>query len=353
MPQRAPYPWEKNMMAASKEAAVPGGAAPAPAARPAAKPAQQTTLDLFSSNAAPAVSAPEPDLVPLDAYGAAAGEYASVDEGGSAQAYVPADYVPTQTAAPADYAPARPAAPALPKVDIDSLNPAQREAVVTTEGPLLVLAGAGSGKTRVLTARIAYMIEQGVAPFNILALTFTNKAAQQMRERIAQMIPDNRSRYIRMGTFHSVFSRILRENAEKIGFPESFTIYEPSDCKNLIKTIVRELNLADEKYKPNLIASRISYAKNCLVTPGAYLANSVYAAEDRQAQIPEFGNVYISTASAASATARWTSTTCSCRPTSCCATPRTCWRATRSCSNTSWWTSTRTPTACSTSSSTP
>lgn len=120
---------------------------------------------------------------------------------------------------------------------LQGLNPAQLAAVVNYDSPSLIIAGAGSGKTRVLTARIAYMIEQGVAPFNILALTFTNKAAQQMRERIAQMIPDNRSRYIRMGTFHSVFSRILRENAEKIGFPESFTIYEPSDCKNLIKTI--------------------------------------------------------------------------------------------------------------------
>ena len=112
---------------------------------------------------------------------------------------------------------------------LQGLNPAQLAAVVNYDSPSLIIAGAGSGKTRVLTARIAYMIEQGVAPFNILALTFTNKAAQQMRERIAQMIPDNRSRYIRMGTFHSVFSRILRENAEKIGFPESFTIYEPSD----------------------------------------------------------------------------------------------------------------------------
>lgn len=175
---------------------------------------------------------------------------------------------------------------------LQGLNPAQRAAVVNYDAPSLIIAGAGSGKTRVLTSRIAYMIEQGVAPFNILALTFTNKAAEQMRERIAQMIPDNRSRYIRMGTFHSVFSRILRENADCIGFPDSFTIYEPSDCKNLLKTIVRELNLPDEKYKPNLLASRISYAKNCLVTPGAYLANSVYAAEDRQAQIPEFGNIY-------------------------------------------------------------
>ncbi len=175
---------------------------------------------------------------------------------------------------------------------LQGLNPAQHDAVVNYDAPSLIIAGAGSGKTRVLTSRIAYMIEQGVKPWNILALTFTNKAAQQMRERIDQMLPDGNSRYIRMGTFHSVFSRILRENAERIGYPESFTIYEPSDCKNLLKTIVRELNLADEKYKPNILASRISYAKNCLVTPGAYLANSAYANEDRQAQIPEFGNIY-------------------------------------------------------------
>lgn len=175
---------------------------------------------------------------------------------------------------------------------LQGLNPAQRDAVVNFDSPSLIIAGAGSGKTRVLTSRIAYMIERGVAPFNILALTFTNKAAEQMRERIAQMLPDNRSRHIRMGTFHSVFSRILRENAERIGFPESFTIYDSSDSRNLVKTVVRELNLPDEKYKPNAVASRISYAKNCLVTPGAYLANSAYAAEDRQMQIPEFGNIY-------------------------------------------------------------
>lgn len=175
---------------------------------------------------------------------------------------------------------------------LEGLNPAQRDAVINYDSPSLIIAGAGSGKTRVLTSRIAYMIEQGVSPHNILALTFTNKAAAQMRERIAQMLPDARSRYIRMGTFHSVFARILRENADRIGFPDTFTIYEPSDCKNLIKTIVRESNLADEKYKPNLIASRISYAKNSLITPGAYQANATYAAEDRQAQIPEFGNIY-------------------------------------------------------------
>ena len=175
---------------------------------------------------------------------------------------------------------------------LQGLNPAQREAVVHYDRPSLIIAGAGSGKTRVLTSRIAYMIEQGVAPFNILALTFTNKAAEQMRERIAQMVPGNRSRYIRMGTFHSVFSRILRENAERIGYPQTFTIYEPSDTRNLLKTIIKEMQLADEKYKPNAIASRISYAKNCLITPGAYAANATFAAEDRRMQIPEFGTIY-------------------------------------------------------------
>ena len=122
---------------------------------------------------------------------------------------------------------------------MDGLNAAQREAVENYDSASLIIAGAGSGKTRVLTSRIAYMIEQGVAPYHILALTFTNKAAEQMRERIAQMLPDGRSRYIRMGTFHSVFSRILRENADRIGFPQTFTIYEPTDCKSLLKTLVR------------------------------------------------------------------------------------------------------------------
>ena len=153
---------------------------------------------------------------------------------------------------------------------LQGLSEAQRAAVVNYDRPSLIIAGAGSGKTRVLTSRIAYMIEQGVPPHRILALTFTNKAAAEMRARIEQMVGD-RSRYIRMGTFHSVFSRILRENAERIGYPSSFTIYEPNDVKNLLKTIVREMNLAEEKYKPNTIASRISQAKNSLITPGAYL----------------------------------------------------------------------------------
>ena len=174
---------------------------------------------------------------------------------------------------------------------LQGLNRAQYDAVVNYESPSLIIAGAGSGKTRVLTSRIAYMLEQGVKPYNILALTFTNKAAEQMRTRIEQMVGST-ARYIRMGTFHSVFSRILRENAERIGYTQSYTIYEPSDCKNLIKTICKEMNLSDDKYKPAKVLSRISYAKNCLVTPGAYVANSVYAAEDRQMQMPHFGEIY-------------------------------------------------------------
>ena len=175
---------------------------------------------------------------------------------------------------------------------LQGLNPQQRAAVENYEQPSLIIAGAGSGKTRVLTSRIAYMLEQGVKPYNILALTFTNKAAEQMRTRIEQMVGPV-ARYIRMGTFHSVFSRILRENATRIGFTDSYTIYEPSDCKNLLKSICKEMNLADDKYKPARLLSRISFAKNCLVTPGAYVANSTYAAEDRQAQIPHFGDVYV------------------------------------------------------------
>ena len=126
---------------------------------------------------------------------------------------------------------------------LQGLNPQQREAVVNYSSPSLIIAGAGSGKTRVLTSRIAYMLEQGVQPHNILALTFTNKAAEQMRTRIEQMVGP-RARHIRMGTFHSVFSRILRENASRIGYTDSYTIYEPSDCKNLIKTICKEQGLA-------------------------------------------------------------------------------------------------------------
>lgn len=175
---------------------------------------------------------------------------------------------------------------------IEGLNPAQKEAVINYNTPSLIIAGAGSGKTRVLTSRIAYMLEQGVSPDNILALTFTKKAASEMRERIEAMV-GFASRRIQMGTFHSIFARILRENAEAIGFTKEFTIYETTDSRNLIKTIVKERNLDEDKYKPNAIHSRISTAKNSLITPGAYAANAALVGEDRQRQMPEFATIYI------------------------------------------------------------
>ena len=175
---------------------------------------------------------------------------------------------------------------------LEGLNPAQKEAVIHYNTPSLIIAGAGSGKTRVLTSRIAYMLEQGVRAENILALTFTKKAATEMRERIDAMV-GREARRIHMGTFHSIFARILRENAEAIDFKREFTIYETTDSKNLIKTIIKERNLDDNKYKPGLIHSRISTAKNSLITPGAYAANAALTGEDRSLQIPEFSNIYI------------------------------------------------------------
>ena len=174
---------------------------------------------------------------------------------------------------------------------LEGLSAVQREAVVNYDGPTLIIAGAGSGKTRVLTTRIAYMLAQGVDPSSILALTFTNKAAREMRERIEKLVGP-KARFIRMGTFHSVFARILRENAERIGYTQSYTIYEPSDVKNLIKTIIKDKNLNEERYKPQNVAARISMAKNCLITPGAYIANATIVAEDREAKMPEVGDIY-------------------------------------------------------------
>ena len=174
---------------------------------------------------------------------------------------------------------------------LQGLNPAQRDAVTNFEGPSLIIAGAGSGKTRVLTTRIAYMLANGVKPSSILALTFTNKAAREMRERIEKMV-GSEARFIRMGTFHSVFCRILRENAERIGFPQSYTIYEPNDVKNLIKSIIKDKNLSEERYKPQNVAARISMAKNCLITPGAYIANAMLMSEDREAKMPEIADIY-------------------------------------------------------------
>ncbi len=156
---------------------------------------------------------------------------------------------------------------------IKGLNPEQKRAVETTEGPGLIIAGAGSGKTRVLTSRIAYLLAKGVPASQILALTFTNKAAREMRERIAQMIGESQARYLNMGTFHSIFAKILRMEADKLGYTHSFTIYDSSDSKNLIKTIIKELKLDTDTYKPGNVLSRISKAKNNLITAQAYKNN--------------------------------------------------------------------------------
>ena len=179
---------------------------------------------------------------------------------------------------------------------LEGLNEAQRAAVVSYDSPSLIIAGAGSGKTRVLTTRMAYMILNGVPADSILAMTFTNKAATEIRTRIIDMVPDpltkDQARRIWMGTFHSVFLRLLRVYADLLEYPKTFTIYDSSDSRNLIKDIVKELKLDDKKYTPARLASRISFAKNSLITPGAYLSNGSLAAEDRHAQIPEFGNIY-------------------------------------------------------------
>ena len=175
---------------------------------------------------------------------------------------------------------------------LKELNGAQCEAVENTEGPVMVIAGAGSGKTRVLTYRIAHLINKGVDPFNILSLTFTNKAAQEMKERIGKIIGVSEARNIWMGTFHSVFSRILRSEAEKIGYPTNFTIYDTQDAKNLIKTILKEQGLDEKIYKPGLVYSRISAAKNNLLSAAAYNKNTTIQSEDRQAAKPKIGEVY-------------------------------------------------------------
>lgn len=175
---------------------------------------------------------------------------------------------------------------------IKNLNDVQREAVVNYQCPSLIVAGAGSGKTRVLTYRIAHMLQEGVPAHAILALTFTNKAAREMRERIEQLIPAQMARDLWMGTFHSVFARILRSEADKLGYPSSYTIYDTADAKNVIKSIIKELNLNDETYKPGDLLARISLAKNNLVTPQAYEANSSYQAEDRERRRPQFAEVY-------------------------------------------------------------
>lgn len=176
---------------------------------------------------------------------------------------------------------------------LSGLNDAQREAVINTEGPCMVIAGAGSGKTRVLTFRIAHLIKNGVDPFNILALTFTNKAAKEMKERIAHILGGNEAKNIWMGTFHSVFARILRAEAEKIGYTSNFTIYDTQDTKNLLKTIVKEFGLDDKLYKPGIVYNRISSAKNNLITAESYLQNASIMGDDRSTGRPRMGEIYL------------------------------------------------------------
>ncbi|MGB5926835.1 MAG: UvrD-helicase domain-containing protein, partial [Cyclobacteriaceae bacterium] len=175
---------------------------------------------------------------------------------------------------------------------LEQLNEPQREGVVSIDGPCMIIAGAGSGKTRVLTFRIAHLMKaHEVDPFSILALTFTNKAASEMKKRIEQVVGSD-ARNLWMGTFHSVFARILRHDAHRIGYPNNFTIYDTDDSKSLIKSIVKEMGLDDKLYKPNGVLSRISGAKNNLVSWEDYLRNPVYREDDEAAMRPEIGRIY-------------------------------------------------------------
>jgi len=175
---------------------------------------------------------------------------------------------------------------------LKELNKAQQVAVLTTEGPALVIAGAGSGKTRVLTYRIAHLLKQGARPSTILALTFTNKAAREMKERIAAVVGENTARYLWMGTFHSIFARMLRTEHETMGYPSNFTIYDSADSKSLIKTIIKNFQLDDKIYKPGVVASRISMAKNNLITPNVYTENSEIRLVDRNMRMPAIHEIY-------------------------------------------------------------
>ncbi|MFV0521543.1 MAG: ATP-dependent helicase [Mangrovibacterium sp.] len=175
---------------------------------------------------------------------------------------------------------------------LEGLNPAQRQAVENINGPSLVIAGAGSGKTRVLTFRIAHLINNGVPPSAILALTFTNKASREMRERISSIVGESVSRYLWMGTFHSIFSRILRVESEHIGYPSNFTIYDSSESKSLIKTILKSMDLSDKVYKPNVVASRISAAKNNLITSDVYAAQTSQIEYDASIRMPRITQIY-------------------------------------------------------------
>src|SRR6202161_368604 len=153
---------------------------------------------------------------------------------------------------------------------LSGLNEQQKEAVLHVKGPLMIVAGAGSGKTRVLTTRVAHLMSLGVDSFNILALTFTNKAAKEMKERVERILGNNEARNLYIGTFHSVFARILRGEVHHLGYDRNFTIYDTDDAKSVVKTVINELNLDDKHYKPNTVYNRISSAKNALVGPAEY-----------------------------------------------------------------------------------
>ena len=175
---------------------------------------------------------------------------------------------------------------------LSDLNDSQREAVLFCDGPSLVIAGAGSGKTRVLTYKIAWLLEQGLKPWQIMALTFTNKAAREMRERIGRLVGEERARYLQMGTFHSIFARILRAEADRIGFNANFTIYDQTDARSLVKTIIKEMGLDDKVYKPASVADRISMAKNHLIL-AAHYGHTAWAKDDVQSKRPQIANIYI------------------------------------------------------------
>ena len=256
---------------------------------------QPNLWDMMNPVAAPA-PAFEPDLVPLDAYGA------EVEPAEVPADYIPADYEPAASSTPAP-TPAAPGssvptpvlapsfpqvapAQARPLVDIDSLNPAQRDAVLTTEGPLLVLAGAGSGKTRVLTFRIAHMIgDLGVRPWQILAITFTNKAAAEMRERLSAMLPDGGMRGMCVCTFHAMCVRMLREDADLLGYTGQFTIYDDDDSRRMVREIMTHLGIEQKQYPINMIRSKISTAKNAMIGPEEFIEKASSPQEQKAGQV--------------------------------------------------------------------
>src|SRR5580693_7648850 len=175
---------------------------------------------------------------------------------------------------------------------LDELNEPQKEAVLHKDGPIMIVAGAGSGKTKVLTTRIAHLLAQGVSPFNILALTFTNKAAKEMKERVEKILGNNEARNLYIGTFHSVFARILRGEAHHLGYERNFTIYDTDDAKSVVKTVINELNLDDKHYKPNTVYNRISSAKNALVGPAEYANDYAIQQEDLRSNRPAIAQIY-------------------------------------------------------------